>query len=158
MKEKTISSFKVTMIPPATPTRPIDGRTYRLHYTENREEWNLIIGNGNECGEKNEFTNGSQYKAKWSFHRGRYILLVSIQNLPKSNRAQTVKSLPKEVFRFLQGIVRGDETFFQHFPWVWDAPIYVTYGQSGQNFMETEQFGTPRHFIYYPQEESLVRS
>ena len=154
MKEKTISSYKVTIIPPATPTRPIDGRTYRLHYSEDRKEWNLSIGY--EYEEKENFNHGHQYMAKWNFHRGRYILVVFVKNVPSGSREKAKQSMKNELYKFFQGIVRGDETFFHHFPWVWDAPIYVTYGKSKQPLMETEQIGTPRHFMYNPQEESLT--
>ena len=121
VKEKTISSFKVTLIPPATPTRPIDGRTYRLHYSEDRKEWNLSIGY--EYEEKENIYHNHQYMAKWRFHRGRYILVVFVKSVSIGTNTQSIK---KELFKFIKGIVRGDETFFQHFPWVWDAPIYVT--------------------------------
>ena|GEM_PF-1617652 len=148
MKEKTIQGIKVTMIPPVTKMRPIDGRKYTLRISENREEWNLRIGY--EYKRKETRLTGTELVAKWRYHRGHYLLGVHAKSTNTS-----FDQLKKDVERFLSAIVRGDELFFHHFPWVLDVPIFVTY-ELVDGKTETTQIGTPRHFMNAKGEDVIL--
>ncbi|MCU9614703.1 staygreen family protein [Caldibacillus lycopersici] len=145
-----LAKLSVTMIPPATTFSPVDGRRYTLLVSEETGEFDLSIGHHFHI-EKINSEDRLEIIAAWTYQLGHYILAVTVMVADD----QTDINVAHQRFQFfqnnmnhgLQAIVSGDNPFYQNFPWLQNAPIYVNFESVHPQFKQTIYYGKTRKYL-----------
>ncbi|RFU60572.1 staygreen family protein [Peribacillus glennii] len=143
-------NLTVTVIPPATPTMPADGRKYTLTHSDTTGELFLSIGKQYDFGKIDEKIR-DEVLAEWGPYMGVYVLSAQVyisggefdQNISK------VRYLifKKEIDFALEAIMYGDREFFRNFPWLLDSPITVQFNSVYPEYQKLLLYGTPRQYL-----------
>lgn len=144
------NSLLVTMIPPVTNKRPIDGRKYTLSFCKDTSIIQLSVGIDFDYSKIHD-DQQNKILAVWSNTLGHFILAVTVnvadEHIDKETAKLRYMDLQKVMELGLMAIVKGDKDIYQDFPWVLDAPIYVKYESVYPEFQKTLLYGTPRQYL-----------
>ncbi|WP_240035195.1 staygreen family protein [Neobacillus notoginsengisoli] len=143
------SMLTVTFIAPITPFRPLESRRYTLAHSDTTGKLFLTIGP--EYGFSTSDQIKDEVKAEWVQRMGEYSLSgkVHISGGEYDEQYSKVRYMifKKEMELALTAIVYGDQVFYSCFPWLLDAPIYVTFESIYPEFQQTVYYGTPRKYL-----------
>ncbi|WP_421385007.1 staygreen family protein [Bacillus salacetis] len=150
MSDFNPEKLSVTYHPPASVFNPMDGRKYTLTHSDTTGELFLSIGCQYDFNKVNPAMR-DEVLAEWGRVMGQYTLsgIVYVsggefdENLSKVRYMIFRKELPLA----LSAIVNGDRGFFSYFPWLLDAPIYITFESVFPEFNQVHYYGTPRQYL-----------
>ena len=151
MSSFNTQKLSVKLIPPATFANPIEGRKYTLTHSDVTAELFLDIGKEYNY-ESINWKMRDEVLAKWvKDTHGRLLLIgkVHVDDSQFNENASRVRFaiFKKEMDTALKGIVYGDRLFYQHYPRLLDAPIYIHYDSVFPQFKQTLYYGTPRRYL-----------
>ncbi|NCU18557.1 staygreen family protein [Pallidibacillus pasinlerensis] len=153
MKNLDSSNISITILPPATPFRPVDGRRYTLVHTKDSNDIMVSIG---DCFDNQTYEEEyHELLAVWTYQLGFYLLTVTLNmnTLPEELQSNI---LEKYLEKYLTIIVLGDLKFYKDFPWLLDAPIYVNIESDYQQFNQSKYVGTPRKLLIKYKKSSSI--
>ncbi|OIK09894.1 staygreen family protein [Bacillus sp. MUM 13] len=140
----------VTYRPPATKSMPAEGRKYTLTHSDATGELFLGIGTSYDKGSINPQLR-DEFLAEWQPRLGQFLLsgkvYISSGDFDENISRVRYMVFMKEIPTALEAIIHGDRVFFQHFPWLVDSPIYVTFESVFPEFNKIMYYGTPRQYM-----------
>ncbi|PLT32476.1 staygreen family protein [Bacillus sp. V5-8f] len=143
-------NLTVTVIPPATPNMPVEGRRYTLTHSDTTGELFLSIGNQYDC-EKIDERMRDEVLAEWGPYMGEYILSVRIYisggEFDKNISRVRYLIFKKDIDLALEAIMYGDREFFRNFPWLLDSPITIEFDSIYPEYQKLLVYGTPRKYL-----------
>lgn len=144
------AKLSVKNIPPATPFEPVEGRRYTLTHSDDTGELFLSIGYLYDKQSINQKLR-DEVLAEWAAQNGEFLLIgkVYISNGDYDEKFSRIRYLifKKELELALTGIIYGDQSLFEYYPWLLDAPIYIRFESIYPEFRETLFCGTPRQYL-----------
>ena len=153
MKNLESSNISITILPPATASRPVDGRRYTLIHTKHSNHLHLSIGDRFDNHKYSE--EDRKILAFWTYQSGFYLITVTM-NLDDHLDGMTVEERNDKIEKYLTIIVLGDIKFYKDFPWLLDAPIYVKVDSDLEQYKQPKYFSTPRKLLLkYKRSSSL---
>ena len=152
------SNLTIKYSAPATHCRPLDGRKYTLTHCDKTDQLFLTIGREYDFGATN-INQHVEVLAEWIPRMGEFILWgrVYISGGEYEENYAKVRYLifQKELRSELAAIVYGDKTFFDHFPWLLDAPIYIQFESDFPQYNQIGYYGTPRNYMLATNKETV---
>lgn len=155
---KFMSSFdpqklSVTIIPPATPVHPIEGRKYTLTHSDITAELFLDVGyvyNYKSINPKMR----DEVLAEWHKDEQCRFLLVGKAHVDAGQFSKEVSDrrfqiFQKEMDTALKGMIYGDRSFFANYPVLLDAPIYIHFESVYPEYRQVLYYGTPRQYLNF---------
>ncbi|RIW38367.1 hypothetical protein D3H55_02175 [Bacillus salacetis] len=150
MSEFDSEKLSLTYIPPASIFYPMDGRKYTLTHSDLTGELFLSAGCVYDMAKIDPLMR-DEVLAEWVRVMGQYTLSGKVhvsggefeKNLSKVRYMIFQKELPLA----LTAIVNGDNGFFTYFPWLLDAPIYISFESIYPEFNHVQFYGTPRKYL-----------
>ncbi|WP_079509065.1 staygreen family protein [Mesobacillus jeotgali] len=161
-----MSKFKpekltVNFIPPATALVPIDSRKYTLTHSDLTGDLFLSIGNVYDYQAIN-YKMRDEVLADWITMNGEYILYtkVYVSNGEYDLNMSRIRYMifKRELDLALTAMIYGDRRFFTYHPLLLDAPIYVQFLSSFQEFNEIAYYGTPRFYLNKAKSERIAET
>lgn len=144
------SKLTTTYDAPATPFRPVEGRKYTLTHSDTTGQLFLSIGCAYNYGAIN-YQFRDEVLAEWVPKLGEFSLCgrvyVSGGEFDENYAKVRYMIFQKELNLALKGIVYGDQAFFNNYPWLLDAPIYIHFESIYPPFHQVAYYGTPRHYL-----------
>ncbi|VEF48117.1 Staygreen protein [Bacillus freudenreichii] len=149
MEKLEYDQFSVTILPPATAYRPVDGRKYTLIMSTSDSSCHLAIGFKYET---TLFNTKSEkvLTAEWKPRLGEYILTGKVyfgSNQKDEALQAAFDQMQTELSKAIQMIVKADEILYSHVPWLLDAPIYIEVDSYDHKYKTIKYFGTPRQHL-----------
>ncbi|UII54147.1 staygreen family protein [Cytobacillus spongiae] len=140
----------VTYLPPATPFHPVEGRKYTLTHSDTTGELYLSIGIRYDMKAVNpQFRD--EVVAEWTPKMGQYILngtvYVSGGEFDEKYAKIRYMIFKRELDLALTAMVYGDRSFYLHYPWLLDSPIFIQFSSVYPQFNQLLYFGTPRKYL-----------
>ncbi|MFB6467776.1 staygreen family protein [Cytobacillus sp. Hz8] len=150
MDKMHFDKLSVTYLPPATASRPVDGRKYTLTHSDSTGELYLSIGNSYAISSINKSFR-DEVKAEWVTHLGQYILngtvYVSGGEFDEEHAKQRFIIFQNELNQTLAAIVFGDRSFYLNYPWFLDSPIFIHFESNFPQYKQVHYYGTPRQYL-----------
>lgn len=110
-----------TYMPPVTAIRPVYGRKYTLIQQKENE---MLLFIGTRFYKEGLDPNKEQViLAEWVPKDGTFILFVSVS--PHNGKKTEVENLYKLLNDGIHMILKMEQPFFSHFPWLYHSPVYV---------------------------------
>lgn len=127
-----------------TPTEPILGRRYTLTHSDTTAELFLTIGSMYAYDKINKMRD--EVIAEWRLYNGCPYLNVYVHVNGQSGSAEA--SVRNEIFRrelplALEAIRYGDRRFFNEYPSLDNAPIWIHFGSNNPYYNRFEHWGSP---------------
>jgi hypothetical protein len=143
--------LSVKLIPPTTFAQPVEGRKYTLTHSDITAELFLDIGyvyNYKSIDPKMR----DEVLAKWKKDSHGRLYLVGKAYVDGGEFTQKVadtrfKIFTKEMATALNGIVYGDRPFYEHYPFLVDAPIFIHFLSTYPQYRQVAFYGTPRQYL-----------
>jgi L-rhamnose mutarotase len=150
LSELEPEKLAVSFIPPASIFNPMDGRKYTLTHSDTTEELFLSVGCVYDFSKVNAMMR-DEVLAEWVRVMGQYTLsgtvYVSSGEFDKNLSKVRFMIFQKELPLAITAIVNGDNDFFTYFPWLLDAPIYMSFDSIYPDFNQVKYYGTPRQYL-----------
>ena len=128
MKRVDPSKLLVTVMPPATLVRPVDGRRYTLSESNDQKN-DLHLRIGYHFDHNQDEKSEDKLLGIWTYQQGIYILDVTVLMNTNENSemdATMLTELSGKMEDYLTAFVIGDIQFYKDFPWLLDAPYILT--------------------------------
>lgn len=143
--------LSVKLIPPATFTQPVEGRKYTLTHSDNTAELFLDIGYVYNDQSINPNMR-DEVLAEWKKDSHARLYLVGKAYVDGGEFSEKVAGIRLKVFKkemtlALKGIVYGDRTFYEYYPFLLDAPIFIHYLSIYPQYRQVDFYGTPYHYL-----------
>jgi hypothetical protein len=155
------SKLSVTLMPPITPSRPIEGRRYTLTHSDQTGQLFLTIGPNYETTMIDNKLR-DEVIAEWLPFNGEYKLFgrVHISSGEYDEKYAKVRFMifQKELSLAIKAIVYGDQTFYCYFPWLLDAPIYIQFDSIYPAYHQVMYYGTPRQYLTAIYNEPVIKT
>ncbi|MGI8313901.1 staygreen family protein [Halobacillus mangrovi] len=143
--------LSVTFLPPADSSQPLRGRKYTLTHSDITAELFLDVGymfNKKAIDTKMR----DEVLAEWTMDAWcRFYLIgqayVDGGEYSKKQAEVRFTIFNKEMTTALKGMIYGDRTFFSFYPFLLDAPIFISFQSMFPEFRQATYFGTPRKYV-----------
>jgi hypothetical protein len=138
-------------MPPATSAQPIEGRKYTLTHSDITAELFLDIGYVYNYEAVN-WKMRDEVLAKWKNDKHGRFNLVGKAYIDGGEFGESVSGLRFNIFKkemdtALKGIVYGDLPFYENYPVLLDAPIFIYYESIYPQYRQIYYYGTPRQYL-----------
>ena len=143
--------LSVNLIPPATFVHPVEGRKYTLTHSDLTGELFLDIGNVyNEEAINQKMRD--EVLAEWIKDEQSRFKLVGKAYVDGGEFGEILAAIRFNVFKkemgtALKGIVYGDLLFYESYPPLLDAPIFVYFQSTYPQYQQVFFYGTPRDYL-----------
>lgn len=143
--------LSVNLIPPATFVQPVEGRKYTLTHSDLTGELFLDIGNVYNDKAINQKMR-DEVLGEWKKDEQSQFTLMGKAYVDGGEFGETIAGIrfnifKKEMVTALKGIIFGDIPFYENYPLLLDAPIYVYYESTFPQFHQVFYYGTPRLYL-----------
>lgn len=150
MEKVKRSNQIVRILPPATTFRPMDGRRYTFTHSKKTGEVCVSIGYHFDYSIIDPKSR-DEILAAWTYQTGQYILAVTVLVNDGSFDEKTAKrrydEFRENLATAIGTMINGDRRFFEYFPWLLDAPIYVHFEWKRSNNKPPGYYGKPRQYL-----------
>lgn len=138
-------------MPPATSAQPIEGRKYTLTHSDITAELFLDIGYVYNFEAVN-WEMRDEVLAKWKKDKQGRLNLVGKAYIDGGEFDESVSGIRFNIFKkemdtALKGIVYGDLPFYENYPVLLDAPIFIYYESMYPQYRQIYYYGTPRQYL-----------
>ncbi|WP_379164478.1 staygreen family protein [Paenibacillus sp. sgz5001063] len=143
--------LSINLIPPATSSKPLEGRKYTLTHSDITAQLFLDIGyvyNYKSINPKMR----DEVLAEWKKDSHGRMNLIGSAYVDDGEFNQKVADIRFSVFKkemstAIKGMVYGDRTFYEHYPSLLDSPIFVHFLSSYPQYRKIAYYGTPRLYL-----------
>lgn len=144
-----VDLLSTIILPPATTTAPVAGRKYTMTHDDGTGQLFVTIGyNYDSCSSSKM---NDEVLAEWVPHNGQFALIgkayVTGGEYDVNSAQVRYLIFKKEMDIALRAIVSGDKSFYEHYPWFLDFPIYIHFESVLPQFNQVIYYGTPRTYI-----------
>jgi hypothetical protein len=151
MSDFNPQKLSVNLMPPATSAQPIEGRKYTLTHSDITAELFLDIGYVYNYEAVN-WKMRDEVLAKWKNDKYGRLNLVGKAYIDGGEFDESVSGrrfniFKKEMDTALKGIVYGDLPFYDNYPVLLDAPIYIYFKSIYPQYRQIYYYGTPRQYL-----------
>ncbi|WP_042348482.1 staygreen family protein [Bacillus massiliigorillae] len=144
-----VDKLSTFILPPATSTAPVAERKYTM--THDDRTGNLFVTIGYSFDTCSLTAMRDEVLAEWVPHHGQFALIGKAYVSGGEYDANTAQVryliFKKEMETALQAIVNSDRSFFEHFPWFLDFPIYIHFESILPQYNQVINYGTPRSYV-----------
>jgi hypothetical protein len=155
------SKLTVTVIPPVTTCRPIEGRRYTLTHSDQTGQLFLSIGPHYDATMVNSNIR-DEVIAEWLPLNGEYHLYgrvyISRGEYDETYAKVRFMIFQKELSLAIKAMVYGDQSFYSYFPWLLDAPIYIQFDSIYPAYNQILYYGTPRQYLTAIYNEPVIKT
>ena len=143
--------LSVKLIPPATHSQPVVGRKYTLTHSDITAELFLDIGNVYNYEAINQMMR-DEVLAEWKQDKQGQLNLTGNVYVDGGEFGETISGIRFNVFNkemdtALKGIVYGDLPFYNNYPNLLDAPIFIKFESTYPQYRQVFYYGTPRQYL-----------
>lgn len=153
------NKLSVTFLPPVTPFKPLEERKYTMTHSDTTGELFLTVGYCFDVSCINP-TIRDEVIVEWVPQMGQYMLAGKVHVSGGEYDEQYAKLrfmiFKRDLILALTSIVYGDRAFYQFYPWLLDAPIYIQFESNYPEFDQLLYYGTPRHYMVAATKQSLA--
>jgi hypothetical protein len=151
MSDFNPQKLSVKLMPPATSAQPIEGRKYTLTHSDSTAELFLDIGYVYNYEAVN-WKMRDEVLAKWKKDKHGRLNLVGKAYIDGGEFGESVSGIRFNIFKkemdtALKGIVYGDLPFYENYPVLLDAPIFIYYESIYPQYNQIYYYGTPRQYL-----------
>jgi len=150
MEKLYSNKLSVTIIPPATAYDPVDKRKYTLTGPNEDGIRFLAIGYKYEMSLVNAKME-DMLTAEWKPKLGEYLLAGKVYVSGGEHDQHSAKERYMELQAELPGaismMIHGDRDLYKHVPWLLDAPIYIEFDSTYNQYRTIQYAGTPRQYL-----------
>jgi hypothetical protein len=151
MSDFNPQKLSVKLMPPATSAQPIEGRKYTLTHSDITAELFLDIGYVYNYEAVN-WKMRDEVLAKWKNDKNGRLNLVGEAYIDGGEFGESVSGIRFSIFKkemdtALKGIVYGDLPFYENYPVLLDAPIFIYYESIYPQYNQIYYYGTPRQYL-----------
>lgn len=144
-------NISVNLIPPATFVQPTEGRKYTLTHSDLTGELFLDIGNVYNYEAINQKMR-DEVIGEWKADDQSHFTLIGKAYIDGGEFSETTAGIrfnifQKEMGTALNGIINGDIPFYENYPVLLDAPIYVHFESTYPQYQQVFYYGTPRLYL-----------
>lgn len=137
------------ILPPATSFAPVEGRKYTMTHDDQTEQLFVSIGYQYDYDQIKAIRD--EVLTEWVPHSGQYAMLgkvyVSGGEFDENTTYVRYMIFKREMDKALSAIVMSDQSFYEHFPWFLDFPIYIHFDSILPQYNQVLCFGTPRYYV-----------
>lgn len=143
--------LSVQLLPSASSVQPVEGRKYTLTHSDVTAELFLDIGSVYNYKAVN-WKMRDEVLAEWKKDReGRLRLAGKVYvdggEFGKEASGMRFHIFKKEMSTAIKGIVYGDLQFYNNYPTLLDAPIFIHYESTYPEYSHIFYYGTPRQYL-----------
>ncbi|MCA1011615.1 staygreen family protein [Halobacillus halophilus] len=143
--------LSVRYIPPAAIAQPLEGRKYTLTHSDRTAELFLDIGYVWNFEAINPVMR-DEVLAEWKMNGQNQFYLMGMAYVDGgefSKEAADIrfKIFNKEMSTALKGMIYGDRQLYSYYPFLLDAPIYISFDSTYPAYKQIVFYGTPRQYL-----------
>ncbi len=143
--------LSVTYLPPADTAHPLVGRKYTLTHSDSTAELFLDIGYVFNFEAVNPKVR-DEVLAEWKMNRQNQLYLLGKAYVDGGEFSQQTAEyrfniFNKEMTTALKGMIYGDRQLYSHYPFLLDAPIFVSFDSTYPAYRQIVFYGSPRQYL-----------